>query len=147
MRNIRGNLFKCIGSADVICITTNGVIKSNGEAVMGRGCALTAKQRYSKLPIILGSSIHVHGNHASYLITDENTEIWSFPVKHKWFEEADLQLIKRSSIEMMNVANNHPLWSSIVIPRPGCGNGKLSYSDVEPILQSILDDRFYIITF
>jgi len=38
MKELRGNLFHT--PCDVICITTNGFVKRNGEAVMGRGCAV-----------------------------------------------------------------------------------------------------------
>ena len=70
--------------------------------------------------------------------------ILSFPVKHNWFNNADISLIKRSAKELLD-------WSepfrSIVLPRPGCGNGGLKWEDVKPVLEPILDGRFHVITF
>jgi hypothetical protein len=146
MINIKGELWNGIGKVDAICITTNGFVKKNGEAVMGRGCALEATKRYPDIQIILGTALRHNGNHAVRLMNDKGTDIWSFPVKHNWWEEADIELIRRSALEMMDAANTHPQWKTILIPRPGCGNGKLSYKDVEPILAEILDDRFFVVT-
>lgn len=45
-----------------IVIPTNGVLKSNGEAVMGAGLAKQAAQRFPTLPQLLGQAIRHTGN-------------------------------------------------------------------------------------
>jgi len=147
MRDAKGMMFSQIGHCDVICITTNGFVKANGQAVMGRGCALTYSKMYPGATKILANKIQRNGNHVSKLGTDKGTEFWSFPVKHNWWENADLELIERSARELVIFANDDPTWTKILIPRPGCGNGHLDYAVVRPILAPILDDRFLIVTF
>jgi hypothetical protein len=151
MRLIEGDLFEHLTKVDVICITTNGYVKKDGEAVMGRGCALTAANMFPTLPRILGDAIRDNGNVVSILanITGgiQSTYILSFPVKHNWWEEADIKLIEKSAQDLVQQVTSMKL-KTIVIPRPGCGNGKLDWeTHVMPTLRSILDDRFYIIDF
>jgi hypothetical protein len=140
MKEITGDLWDYWKIPDTaICITTNGFVKANGECVMGRGCALEAKARMPMIASVLGALINKHGNHVHRIYDG----LYSFPVKHAWYEKADLKLIERSCKEISDLATE----KHIVIPRPGCGNGKLSYSDVCPILEKELDDRFSVITF
>lgn len=86
MREIAGNLWKYYFPGSVVCITTNGFVKKNGLAVMGRGCALEAARRIPALPSLLGKHIELHGNVPTWLVPDR---LVSFPVKHNWYEEAD----------------------------------------------------------
>lgn len=149
MLNVRGNLWTY--PADVRVITTNGFIKKNGECVMGRGCA----REYAKLnptaPRVLGRLIEQHGNHC-YLLErgGDRGVVVSFPVKHRWFEMADLALILQSAEELVMLADDQAWidkWQRVVLPRPGCGNGGLKWEVVAPVIGQILDDRFHVITF
>jgi hypothetical protein len=145
MKEVKGNLWDY--PADVRVITTNGFVKKNGECVMGRGCAAEAKQRHPRLPKILGDLIQRRGNNVHYLLY----ALYSFPVKHHWFQKADIALIEQSAKQLVTLITED--WDSgdkepiIVLPRPGCGNGQLNWEDVKPILEPILDDRFHVITF
>lgn len=126
-------------TADCRVITTNGSIKRNGQAVMGRGIAAQAAIRYPELPLLLSRSIKKQGNHL-YMLGD----LCMFPVKHNWWEQADILLIQRSAEELAELAN---MYSSKVFasPRPGCGNGGLLWRDVKPILESILPVNVHIV--
>ena len=62
MKIEKGNILNYIGVVDIVCVTTNGIIKSNGELVMGAGCALEFKNRFPKIPKILGDKIKKSGN-------------------------------------------------------------------------------------
>lgn len=149
MNDVTGNLWTY--PADIRVITTNGFVKKNGECVMGRGCAKEAMVAFKELPRVLGRLVEQHGNHC-YLLRRGGPDgvLVSFPVKHNWFEKADLDLIERSAHELVALANDQAWldrWKIIVVPRPGCGNGQLKWEDVKPVLAPILDDRFHIITF
>lgn len=154
MRNVVGDAWDLITwkdfdnnpMFDVLCLTTNGFVKANGQCVMGRGIALEATHKYPNIQTRLGDLIRTHGNRCFRLYHDTNlnVDIVSFVVKHNWWENADIALIRKSCIEVTEMADKFG-WKSILIPRPGCGNGHLSYSDVEPILKELLDDRFAIV--
>lgn len=167
-----GNMFDI--SCDAICITTNGFVKSNGACVMGRGIAKAIQQYLPDIPYILGNAIQTKGNnvHLLYPYTqDTHPAVISFPVKpvskvcqshddyvaHMrfsirqtipgWACKADIGIIQRSAKQLVELANHHPEWQKILIPRAGCGAGELSWADVQPILTEILDDRFIAVTY
>lgn len=148
MNEAYGNLWDLAKPPDLLVITTNGTIKANGAAVMGRGIAREAMIRFPSLPLALGAMIAHYGNHVTYhWIADR--ELLTMPVKHNWWEEADPKLIERSAEELVRFADNAPYQRSIRIwlPRPGCGNGRLRWQDVRPIIAPILDGRFTVVTF
>ena len=132
---------------DARCITTNGALRSNGDAIMGKGIALQAKQRYPRVEYALGRLIQKYGNHVFKL----NNGLISFPTKWHWREVSNIELIKRSAIELVSLFKGDvPIKSKsnrrILLTRPGCGNGNLNWTDVRPILQTILNsDEFIVI--
>ena len=142
-REAYGNIWDMDG--DAICITTNGYIKNNGEAVMGRGVALEAKQRFPDLAWQLGLKIDEFGNHVQLIHL--NPFLYSFPVKHNWWERAELDLIERSAHELMSHIQS-ARFEHVLLPRPGCGNGGRDWeTEVKPILEPILDDRVAVVTY
>lgn len=148
MIEVYGNLWTEPG---VKVITTNGYVKTNGNAVMGAGCALEAANKYKDLPKLLGARIRRDGNHVHHFHVKDKENIvytlFTFPVKHEWHQIADLTLIERSAIEIMGLSRTLGYNGSIVIPRPGCGNGGLVWKDVKSVISPILDNRFKVITF
>lgn len=132
-----------------LCITTNGTVKKNGECVMGAGIAKEAARFFPRLPEDLGREISKHGNRMHYL----GNNLLSFPVKHNWYETADIELIKESCKTLMEALDYLATERDVeectaILPRPGCGNGKLDWeTQVKPAIAPILDDRVYIITF
>lgn len=149
MFEVKGELWTL--PADVICITTNGFVKATGECVMGRGCALEAKQLFPGIEFRLGEYINAYGNHV-YRLANKNVpdgpryDLLSFPVKHNWYEKADIDLIVRSCHELVELVDYFCDENSfIALPRPGCGNGSLEWKNVRPAIQDILDDRFGVV--
>ncbi len=141
-----GNFWEIQG--DARCITTNGALRTNGDAVMGKGLALEAKKKYPRIEATLGRLIQKYGNHVYYL----GHGLISFPTKHHWMDEtSDITLIKRSALELVSLLRGDvPLKSKanrrILMTRPGCGNGNLEWSNVKPAIQTILkNDEFIII--
>lgn len=132
---------------DARCITTNGALRTNGNAVMGKGIALQAKQRYPKIEATLGRLIQKYGNHVYYL----GHSLISFPTKWHWMDDkSDINLIKRSAVELVallkgDVPIKNKANRRILLTRPGCGSGNLEWSEVRPIIQTILGSDEYVI--
>ena len=115
-------------------ITTNGCVRRDGCCVMGRGTAKQALSYYPGIAFALGTRIKAGGNHV-YLFPEMG--IFSFPVKHHWQEPADLDLIERSAFEVSVLACNRAKAEQFYLPRPGCGNGRLLWKNVKPVLKSL----------
>jgi hypothetical protein len=143
MKEIEGDLFE--QEADAVCLTTNGSVKKDSRAVMGRGVALKATQIWLGIELQLGNHLKVFGNTVAPLRYDKERKIAvvSFPVKDQWFEVARLDLIDQSCKALLELTNVQG-WSKVILPRPGCGNGGLSWETVKPIVEQ-LDDRFIVV--
>lgn len=141
MKDSTGNLWEAKPEF-IRCITTNGIVKNNGELVMGRGNALQAARKYPRLPHILGLYVKTSGNMVHYL---KEVNIISFPVKHDWRDKADIELITKSCIQLNAILDNLNRYA--VLPRPGCSNGGLDWeTEVKPVISKILSDRVWVIT-
>jgi hypothetical protein len=123
-----------------ICITTNGAVRGDGACVMGAGVAAQARARFPGIEYVIGDRIRVAGNSVHFL-AEQN--LVTFPVKHFWYQQADLELIELSGMELCDLADARG-WNHVVLPRPGCGNGRLSWAVVKPVLY-MLDDRFEVV--
>ena len=143
IKEIKGDLWEYYKQGFWIVIPTNGFVKNNGEAVMGRGLALQAKRRFPDLPAELGKRIKEYGN---VVFTFYNYHVITFPVKHLWWNKAIIKLIKKSCISLREIFRYNPtgIPTPVYLPRVGCGNGKLDWKDVKPILEKYLDDRFIV---
>jgi hypothetical protein len=172
MKEERGNLWDYLDKADALCITTNGFFTNNRRAVMGRGCAKEAADRWPEITKTLGNHLCWDGNFTTILKekTPEQAAIVAFPVKRQsvtfdgsnvvrhmagkfrigetapgWAAKADLTLIARSAVMLQNLAAGRG-WEKVVLVRPGCGAGELKWEEVKAALDPILDDRFIVIT-
>ena len=65
MREVVGDIWDYHAKGHWVGITTNAVTKENGEAVMGRGIALQAAQRFPLLARQLGAKLRHDGNHGN----------------------------------------------------------------------------------
>lgn len=145
MKEITGNLWDYYQQpGHVICLTTNGTLKANGEGVMGRGCAREATKKVPGIARVLGDGLRVYGNIFQFASVGMTDHIVFFPVKHNWWEKASTDLIQRSAQILEKVAKERPD-RVYVLPRPGCGNGKLKWSQVRPYL-TFLPDNVWIIS-
>lgn len=128
---------------EAICVTTNGIIKANGHAVMGRGIALQANNLYH-VSSTLANHLKVHGNVPGNLGVFNGVYILSFPTKNDWRDDSDIELIKNSAHLLVDMADRLHL-KTIYLPKPGCANGRLNWEDVKPVIEAILDDRFVVV--
>jgi hypothetical protein len=141
MKEVIGNLWFYYDKGATAVITTNGYVKRDGRCVMGRGTAHQARDRFPTLPLNLGCRIREDGNHVYYF---PQLRLITLPVKHVWWDDADPTLIAQSLDEMVNLVDTVGL-KDIVMTHPGCGNGRLRWSDIRPLLVGKLDDRFTIV--
>lgn len=140
MKELIGNLWD-YETSGILVITTNGALDKHGNCVMGRGTAAQAKRKWPLLPKLLGDRIRHDGNHV-HLIT---RGLASFPVKHHWADKADVDLIVRSTRELVALVDIMPPGTRVFMPRPGCGNGGgLTWEAVKPILAHLPDEYFIV---
>lgn len=139
MRESRGDLWDFLGRA-VVAVTTHGVVNRQGEALMNRGCARQAAERFPDIPIRLGELIRSDGNNVYEL----GHGLVSFPVEETPYGLSDPVLIERSCQQLVSLADDRG-WTLVVMPRPGCGGGGLLWADVRPLLLRHFDSRFLIV--
>jgi len=126
-----------------IGITTNGFVKNNGECVMGRGIAKTLRDLCPGLAGEIGSAIQQYGN-LPHVFHDYR--VWTFPVKHNWWEMADLELIAQSARAIMRLEHNYEMHFN----RPGSGNGRLDWQTVWNVIEPIFgpsERNYYVWSF
>jgi hypothetical protein len=139
---------------DAICITTNGIIKSNGHAVMGAGLAKQANELLN-LSEKLGSYLSQYGNRAFNLgkyekIIPEKHRIhsftvFSFPTKYHYKDKSDINLIIKSCKELKEMCDKFNISRCFLVP-PGCGLGGLNYEvEVRSVISQILDDDRFVV--
>lgn len=159
---IKGNILDYIGKVDAVCVTTNGVIKANGELVMGADDAKAFYDKYNGLfniATILAQKLYRKDKLPYMHVVDKKdnicyrcvsaeqnngTNIISFPVKSHFQDKSDLELIEQSAKRLLWIANHYKL-NSIVLSSPGTGYGQLLEDDVYDTLNKYFDKRFYII--
>ncbi len=139
MRELHQDLWSVRACARVV--TTNGIVRANGLAVMGAGCALQAAQRFPSLPRELGALLRSEGNRVHLFPA---YRLATLPTKHDWRKPSDLRLILDGCQQLVDFANQRG-WPSVVLPRPGCGLGGLDWGVVGPYLVSLFDDRFIVV--
>lgn len=141
MTEIKGDIWKVGQGFWAICVTTNGIVKNNGCAVMGQGIALQAVQRYPGIDRRLGDLLRQKGNHV-YLLNADLTKpfIISFPTKNDWRDDSSLALIQQSAHELCELMDHYRALT-VIMTRPGCGNGHLYWPDVREVLLPIFADR------
>lgn len=151
MLEITGNIFDLNSwshnpttSEIALCVTTNGVVKTNGQAVMGAGIAKAFTLAYPQLPTILGRKLAHLGNRVHYLLTDGDVHIMSFPTKYHWRDSSDLSLIENSARTLAELAVIRPNCTFVLI-RPGCGLGGLSWLMVRDAISPVLPDNCWIV--
>jgi hypothetical protein len=142
MQIINNDIWNYWKQGAYIVIPTNGFVKKTGELVMGRGLALQAKEYIHSIESILGGLIKEFGN-IPFVIEEAN--IISFPVKHNWWEKADLKLIEISAVLLKKYKLTYPNIFPVYMPKVGCGNGQLNWKDVEPIIEEYLGNLVIIV--
>ncbi len=143
MRELKRNLWDLHREKNWIVITTNGTVRNDGLAVMGAGVAESAAIYFPKLPRKLGMLLGSDGNQM-YIFPEHS--LITLPVKHHWSEIASITLIDKSIKQLVEWADIQRGLENIYLPRPGCGNGRLAWANVKPVIEPLLDDRFTVVS-
>lgn len=150
-----GNLFLLPETlSDAAVVTTNGILKSTGELVMGAGIARYCRDEYRGIALALGMHVKARGNVPAWTgcWRDRNREaagkaerlvnVISCPTKNHWTDGSDLDLIIRSCHGLVRIADERG-FRRVFLPALGCALGGLSWKDaVFPAIAPVLDDRF-----
>ena len=144
MKEITGDIWDYHDKGNWIVVTTNGTVKKDGTAVMGRGIALQAKQKFPDLPKKLGELLKQHGNKV-FIFGEE--KIITLPTKNDWANMAKNYLIEEGVKELATIREDSGNFVSgdVYMVRPGCGYGGLQWADVKSIIEKYLDDSFIIV--
>jgi len=125
-------------------ITTNGCIKKDGTAVMGKGIALQANQKYPLLSTKLANHIETYGNVVGIF---PNYKIITFPTKNNWRNESNYKIIQKSCDELvLNWLADYKNIGKVVMPKVGCSNGGLDWFKVRNILYKNFENLLLDIT-
>lgn len=152
MLELRGNynIFDLPQDGEALCITTNGIVKANGCAVMGAGIAKQADDIFHISPR-LGTYLKKYGNRVfnmgKFINASQTKAIYviTFPTKHHFKDDSDITLICKSCEQLVEMCDKFGITKCYLTP-PGCGCGHLSYENlVRPWISMILDDRFVVV--
>ena len=136
----QGNIWDQSG---YVGIPTNGESKANGEAVMGAGLALQASNRYPGFSSQLGKYLKERGN---TVMIWPSYRLVTVPTKDHWKDPSSLDIVERSCRELMAYDPYLPDSMKIYLPHLGCGLGGLNWVDVRPVMSSLLNDRFIVVS-
>lgn len=145
MIEITGDLWEYwLQPKTVVCITTNGYVNDRGLAAMGAGCAKEATKEVKNLTRIVGTLITQNGNKVQWVPIFGGRSMLLFPTKDKFWEDSNFVLITKSAVQLKEIAIGMPD-HHFILPRPGCGQGKLEWREVRPLTE-ILPSNVYIIS-
>ncbi len=131
MKYIKADIWDFYGKGYYVVVPTNGHVNGSGENPMGRGVALQASKLFNKLDMAIGNQIKKNGNHVYYF---ERQRLFTFPTKAYWKDNATLELIEQSCKELKKFLDTFSK-VKIVMPKVGCGWGKLNWEEVKPLIE------------
>lgn len=143
-REMKVDILKDINSFDGVCITTNGIVRSNGRLVMGAGVAKLFRDNFTNLDLKAGLLVKEYGNNCMLLEKYGGTKIFTFPTKLDYRDNSCIIRIKYSCVQLMNLIDLHNL-VNVALPRPGCNNGGLNWDHVKEEIKELLDSRVVIV--
>lgn len=139
---------------DAVCVTINTVIKSNGDLVMGAGTAAVIAAKFPQVPAEFGRIIKSQRKAAGLtssmytfpaICTFYTPTIIGIPTKVHYSNKSTLELVERS-LKQLRIIVNAFGYERVLLPRPGCSLGGLSWSkEVRPLCEELLDKRYWII--
>ncbi len=128
---VEGNIFD--SPAQVIVNTVNTV------GVMGKGLALSFKQRYPDMFERYKAACEKRQLTIGKLMLFYEPDHWLllFPTKENWRNPSKLEYIEKGLLKFVDTYADKNI-VSIAFPRLGCGNGELDWNDVRPLMEKYL---------
>lgn len=128
---IEGDIFE--SPAQVIVNTVNTV------GVMGKGLALSFKQRYPNMFYRYKTICEKHLLTVGKLMLFYEADHWLllFPTKENWRNPSKLEYIEKGLMKFVQTYAEKNI-TSIAFPRLGCGNGELNWYEVKPLMERYL---------
>lgn len=117
-----------------VAIPTNGDVRADGLAVMGAGLALQAAERFPDIPKRLGQLLQMNGN-VPFVFNE--ARVVTFPTKPSWQDPAVLALIEITATRLTQLQEVYKGLRPILMPRVGCGAGRLTWAKVRPVLDAV----------
>lgn len=130
MKIVKDDIWDFLNRGYCVVVTTNGYVNKTGEAVMGKGIAYQANKLFKGLAFALGKLLRDKGNHVYYF---ERQKLVTFPTKNNWKDKSDIKLIEQSCRELVSLLKTFSQ-IKVAMPKPGCGNGKLNWEEVAPMI-------------
>lgn len=137
----RGNMWD--SKADLVLVTTNASVRSDGALVMGRGAAYEMTQRYRGIAHQFGALVKAWSERSAKPYgaivhpCTHTPELGIFQVKRHWRDKADPELIRNSVGCLVGAVRCFDL---VAINFPGIGNGQLRRDDVLPLIEGLPDN-------
>lgn len=136
---------------DAVVVTTNTIVKQDGSLVMGAGTAKIIAEKYPQIPLEFGRIVRLHNKLGQFntfpvVCTFYSPVIIGIPTKYNYRDKSSLELVKRS-LQQLRILINSLGYMRILLPRPGCALGGLSWSEqVKPLCCQYLDERYWVIS-
>lgn len=125
--------FHNISSGKFVVVPTNTTVHKGNYAVMGRGIARQASDKFKKLARSYGKKLKGDKTLDGFYVFKKRGLIM-LPVKRDWRQKADRKLIEHMLQILMYTLKITPSIKEVTIPMLGCGFGGLIYEDVLPML-------------
>lgn len=130
---LEGDIFHSLAQVIVNTVNTAGV--------MGKGIALTFRNRYPEMYSIYRQACACHKLTIGRLLLWYGTDHWvlNFPTKEHWRNPSKLEYIEQGLKKFDQKYLDYNIYS-VAFPRLGCGNGGLRWEDVKPLMERYLRD-------
>lgn len=128
-----GNLFEEINNVEAIVNTVNLV------GVMGKGIALAFKEKYPENNTIYKKKCNTNeidiGKSFVYEVPNSQLTkyIINLPTKKHWRNPSQMEYIEKGLDNLIEILQRYHI-KSIAMPALGCGNGKLDWDEVKPLI-------------
>lgn len=144
---VTGNMWDVFHDTEWFLITTNPIINKQGLAVMGRGIAKEAADRFPRLRLEFAEQLCQRKLRESNVFTIgryDGTRVGCFMVKNHWKERARLDIIEKSVQDLLStlatITDIRGYSPRVDLNFPGVGNGGLDKEDVRPLLMCLPDN-------